>query len=133
MGKITSWLVRRRGFVILGAVLAIVGWWFAAYPRGMAMAWWDGLRGRDVIKVYGMIGGPARQEYERLLGARYGVEFDRVAGCVVTTELVEYADGYNRVSMPQIRAKWGKDVFTACSIDAHAAEKAAGRAAGVEP
>lgn len=132
MSSVASWLVRRRGVVILGAVLTVVGWWFSAYPRGMAMAWWDGVRGRDIEKIYGMMQG-TDPEYARLLRERYGVEFDVVAGCVVTSELRQYADGYNAVSRPRVRAKWGKDVFTECLVDATALVNEALQKAGVAP
>ncbi len=74
-----------------------------------------------------MYGGPPlppeavkeEEEYARLLKERYGVELNYVAGCVVTEELVGYADGYNSTSKQLLEQKYGKDIFAECRRLAH--------------
>lgn len=84
------------------------------------MAWIDGLRGHDEVKAFGL---PRLSAWEsaRLLNSRYGVETNRVAGCVVSQELVWYVHGYNFVAKSRVNARFAKDVFAECADDAESA------------
>jgi hypothetical protein len=110
----------RSLIAVVGLVALAVGWWSSAYPRGMLMAWADHARGHYEIKTYGL---PASWdgEFSRLARERYGVKVNHVAGCVVSENLVWYADGYNWVSESRLRARFGKDIFAECAADARAA------------
>ncbi|QEL15179.1 hypothetical protein [Limnoglobus roseus] len=106
---------QKRFFLsLVGLVLlTFVGWFFSAYPRGLFAAYADRVAGHDEIKVFGYP-PPEIGEYSRLLRERYGVKMNVVAGCVVTQDLEWYVDGYNSVSEPRIREKFGKDIFEEC-------------------
>ena len=120
MAEARQLLTRRRLIVAAVGLLAIaLGWWFSAYPRGMIAAWADGSREYDEVQVYGLP-FPWDGEYARLLRERYGVKVNYVAGCVVTQDLVWYVDGYNSISEPRIRKRFGKDIFAECAADAQA-------------
>jgi len=58
---------------------------------------------------------------------RYGVDFDTVAGCVVTEELVERTKGYNERMQREISRRFGPDVLEKLEEEARA-EQEAGRA-----
>src|SRR4051812_46541036 len=88
---------RRVWLVAVTAKAMTTGWHFTAYPRGALMAHIDHSRGHSEVKVYGSL-FPAEETAARLLKDKYGVVWERVAGCVVTEQLVRYADGYNSVS-----------------------------------
>jgi hypothetical protein len=85
----------------------------------MIVAWADGVRGHQEVKVFGLPPSWA-WEYARLVRERYGVEINPVAGCVVTQDLVWYVDGYNAVARPGIVARHGKDIFAECAEEAQA-------------
>jgi hypothetical protein len=110
-----KWLIR----VVVSLFLLIIVWWYSAYPRGMIVAWFDLVCGHYEVKTFGY---PARWswEYRLLIYERYGVKIKAVAGCVVDEELVWYVDGYNSVSYPRIRARFGKDIFAECRAEAKA-------------
>jgi hypothetical protein len=99
---------------IFAALALIVAWYFTAYPRGMLMACIDHARGQYEMKTYGYPFYPEREEYTRLLDERYGVKMHAVAGCVVSEDLVWFADGYNAASVPLLNARNGKDIFEEC-------------------
>ena len=105
---------RRRLIAVLAAIILLpCGWWASAYPRGMVAAWIDGLRGHDEVQTFGLPRGSS-WEAARLLSTRYAVETNRVAGCVVSQDLVWYVRGYNSVARSRINARFGKDVFAEC-------------------
>ena len=54
---------------------------------------------------------PWDADYGRLLQDRVGVRLDRVAGCVVTSELVNEANGYNRVMQAEIERRYGAGIL----------------------
>jgi hypothetical protein len=56
--------------------------------------------------------------YDRLLRQRYGVESRSVAGCVVTSEIVGHAVGYNEVMDAEIKRRFGADVFERTAAEA---------------
>ena len=112
---------RSRGRLILfgiGLFLLVVVWWFSAYPRGMIEAYTDHSGGQYKVKVYGGPPAPWVGDYYRLLRERHGVELDSVGTCTVTADLMRYADGYNSVSKPRIQARFGKDIFHECGMEA---------------
>ena len=114
-----KWLTSRRAVIalVLAGFAVPAAWWFTAYPRGMIAAWLDGLRGHQEIQVFGLRRASA-SESARLLSARYGVETNRVAGCVVSEGLVWYVHGYNSVFKSRMDARYGRGVFSACAGDA---------------
>ena len=66
-----------------------------AYWRGRADAVGDLAAGRWRLLTYGYP-EPSREVYQMAL-RRDGIELEAVAGCVVSTDLVEHARGYNEV------------------------------------
>lgn len=69
------------------------------------------------LKAYGL---PAdwRPTYERMLKERYGVEYDVVAGCMVTSDLTDYVTGYNGPMHKEITRRFGKDVLKKLAAEA---------------
>jgi hypothetical protein len=49
-------------------------------------------------------------EYQQILRERYGIEVRPVGGCV-SFWAASYADAYDKVSMPAIAHKFGRDVL----------------------
>jgi hypothetical protein len=96
----------------------------ASHQRGRADAELDLERGVLRLKGYGM---PVWwiEEYDRILLEEYNVEREWVAGCVVTTELVEHANGYNDVMEAAIMSKFGDDFFDRVTKRAREAHDAA--------
>lgn len=54
---------------------------------------------------------PVYAEAERLLRVRYGIESRQVAACIVSKEIAQHAEGYNRVMKVEIARRFGADVF----------------------
>jgi hypothetical protein len=100
-----------------GLILWQAFWSFTASSRGEIVARYDISHGYYEVLGYGL---PVawRPEYARLLQERYGVKFRPVAGCIVSTGLVAYVEGYNRVSAESVNRKFGHDVFKECSDEA---------------
>jgi hypothetical protein len=86
----------------------------------------DTTRDRYELLGYGLP-VPWRHEYARLLRAHYGIRFRTVALCIVSNDLVVYADSYNRVSMAAANRKFGHDVFKECAEEAERKEKVESR------
>ena len=113
MSKIRNHLTPRRLLLVCVSVfLLYVGYRLAAYPRGMLMAHFDCARGRYEIERSGM---PAQWQFIswRIIHDKYGVDVNH-GGCVVTPDSLWYEDGYNSVSEPRIRARFGKNVIAEC-------------------
>jgi hypothetical protein len=91
-------LVAALAIVVL--VLAWWGWDYSASARGEIVAQYDVARGHYRVLLYGLppLGFP---EYARIMQERYGIEYLKVAGCVVSSSLMAYAEGYNAVSVAQ--------------------------------
>jgi hypothetical protein len=103
--KITATIVLPLTFIVL------VSWTPAPELQGRLHARFDLALGH--YKVLGVgLPGPERPEFIRLLHERYGVEFDKVADCLVYPELLAYVKSYNSVSMAAANRKFGHDVFT---------------------
>ena len=49
--------------------------------------------------------------YKQVLKDDYGIDLLIVAGCTVSDELVENANGYNEIMMQEIKKRFGKDVI----------------------
>ncbi|MGA2601444.1 MAG: hypothetical protein ABSH09_31145 [Bryobacteraceae bacterium] len=93
------------------------GWDSTARTRGKIQAHLDVSRGHYAILIYGLQ-AESLPETARLMRQRYGIELRVVADCIVTKPLVAYVDGYNMVSMPAVRRKFGRDVFEQTMLDA---------------
>lgn len=81
-----------------------------SYEKGRFKAKRDLRRGKYVIKTYGMIDG-SEYYYDRILLEEYGVEVDRVAGCIVMPSLANEVAGYNSVMVAEVEKKYGKGVL----------------------
>ena len=106
-GKTKKWL-------IIGALVALVlllwAWDASAGLRGTLRAKFDLARGHYAMIAYGLPPGGA-DEYAHLLKERYGIEFRRIAFCIVSNSIRAYADSYNRVSIAAAQKRFGKTVF----------------------
>lgn len=91
----------------------------AARELGMAEARRDLSNGVLIVKTAGLP-SPDRTDYERLLQERCHAALQPIAGCIVTSELLAYMDGYNEVSTAAIKQRFGKDIFEALNRDARA-------------
>lgn len=105
--------------LILALVVLAIAWVLAAWPFGAVMAHIDHLRGHDEAKTFGL---PAdwSEDYAALLGDRYGVEVNSVAGCTPPVSLMQYVEGYNCVSKSYLQQKYGKDILEECAEEARA-------------
>jgi hypothetical protein len=109
-------LLTWRRFV-LGAVVFIIVWYAASYPRGMAMAYIDHACGHYELKVWCPL-ERWQVEYMRMLSERYGVVADAVSDYNVLPTTEWYVEGYNSVSRLLLLQKFGKDIFTECAGEA---------------
>jgi hypothetical protein len=114
-------VVTHRGKILVLAIVAlavlVTGWWFSASLRGRIAAHIDVARGQYKILGYGLpvVWQPA---YARLLKERYGIQYEAVAGCVVSESLTSYVGGYNAVSTSAANRKFGPDIFRKSLDDA---------------
>ncbi len=143
MKRLLTWIKRNR--VVLAAVALIVFGvvcWDMRYnlpegfpmppglkpeprERGVQTARNDLARGHYELQA---ISGPPRPKedierdeiYRRLLKYRYSVEVNYRAGDLVSAELLQFIDGYNSVTKPEILKKFGKDIFLECDALAQA-------------
>jgi hypothetical protein len=115
--------IRSAALVLLGVVGALMSWDASAHVRGQAVARFDVARGQYRILALGL---PVewRPEYFRLLRERYGVEARVVAGCIVSQPLLEYAAGYNAVTVAATNRRFGRDVFRETMMEAAKTRKA---------
>lgn len=106
----------RKRVLIIAFGLAALWWitfpWPFAAARGRFAARLDLALGNCRILRYGL--HMADREYTELLKERYGIGSKRVADCIVSEPLVEYADNYNAVSMATAKQKYGHDIFSEC-------------------
>ena len=93
--------------MIIAPPLAIVLWLVSALLWGVLVATFDVTRGHYKQLAWGLT--PATP-YNQLLHDRYGIEYKSL-GCGISPELVGYVVGYNAVSMPAAKWKYGHDVF----------------------
>jgi len=106
------------GITILAAsfLTGKVIWHFTPRFRGQAMARIDITRGKREIKGFGT---PSLNSFYYVdnLKSKYNIEYNRVAGCFVTDQVVAYCDGYNFVMSNHLKSKFGKDVLDECWQD----------------
>jgi hypothetical protein len=115
-----TWLKRLTlARLILALVVLAIAWVLAAWPFGAVMAHIDHWRGNDKVKTFGL---PAEwsDDYAALLRDRYGVELNSVAGCTPPVSLMQYVEGYNRVSESYLQQKYGKDILEECAAEVRA-------------
>jgi hypothetical protein len=109
-----SFVRKHKIFVSLAAIAALillsVLWNMSASVRGRLDAQVDLAFGHYKVMGYGLP-GPEREGYVRLLHARYGIEFEKLADCIVSASLVNYAHAYNVVSVAAIEKKFGRDTL----------------------
>ena len=84
---------------------------------------------RDIAQGhYEMLGyglpSPWRHEYVRMLKERYGIRYCTVALCIVSEDLLAYADNYNKLSVAAANRKFKHDVFKECAEEAERSWKA---------
>lgn len=51
------------------------------------------------------------QEWREILLNEYNIDIVRIAGCLVSDEEIDYLNGYNSVSEPEIKKRFGENVF----------------------
>jgi hypothetical protein len=76
-------------------------------------------RGQLIMVTYGLPGA-GWIEYRTILSERYGIEMRTIAGCVVTSGVLRYAERFNAVMEPEIRRRYGDNVFDAAEEEAGA-------------
>jgi hypothetical protein len=91
-------------------VCGLIAWDEASFTRGQLTAHFDIARGHYKILGYGLP-APGYSEYIRTLHDKYNVEFDPVAGCIVSQSLISYVNGYNGVSEAAANRKYGRDII----------------------
>jgi len=87
------------------------------YERGQLQAASDLRHGVATLRTYGYPAA-SRRAYAKLLYKRFGVRLDAVAGCVVSTALIETARGYNKVVSQAIARLYGPNALKRASQDA---------------
>lgn len=112
------WMLSRIvRFVAGGLVTLVFAWFFLGYPRGMLAAWIDQARGRSEIQLVGLP-NPWDRDVMRLCEERHNIKLRRVAGCIVSDNMVKYVNGYNLVSTNVIQTRFGRDVVAECYAEA---------------
>ena len=83
-----------------------------AYRQGTSEAKIDLAAGRLRYRTYGM---PTEWDgpdlYAQHLRNDYNIELIRVAGCVVTEDLINRTRGYNETALPVIEARYGRGIL----------------------
>jgi hypothetical protein len=102
--------------VVLVAIWRITFPWPFPAARGRFAAHLDLAVGNYRIMRYGL--SIADREYTGLLKQRYNIDSKRVAFCIVSRSLVDYADSYNEISEAAANKKFGRDVFSECFQEA---------------
>jgi hypothetical protein len=102
---------------ILAVPAAFWGWEATAFPRGQFAAWRDVRHGKYQELTYGLK-VQWFPYYAILLQARYRIEVRCLASRLVPNGIVSYAAGYNAVSVPAAKRRFGHDVFRECRDEA---------------
>lgn len=79
-------------------------------PVGALHASCASLIGNHRVKAYGLP-EPTFPTYRKLMRNRYDIGIDHIAGCIVSRWQIAYVNGYNAVSTPLIKRRFGNDVF----------------------
>jgi hypothetical protein len=108
----------RRRWVIILVSGAVILWYATAYWRGMLMAYVDHTCGHYEMLGYGSPMSPEQQEKHALylseMRERYNVTYTCVAGCVVSSSLRSYVEGYNSVSRRLLLEAHDVSIFDQC-------------------
>ena len=89
----------------------------SAYAAGRAEAERDLETGRLVVEDFGFP-RKGQEEYVAILKQRYGIEVRRVAGDIVEFKPYGHAFGYNDMSEPEIKRRFGDDVLEKAAAEA---------------
>jgi hypothetical protein len=79
----------------------------------------DFMHGHPRILTFGLP-APWTHEYGEILRRDYGVELETVAGCVVSTPLVDYVTAYNETIEGYLASVHGPDLFEKAHAEARA-------------
>lgn len=91
----------------------------AAYRAGRADATRDVARGYFAAEEFGRTASVAWQgDYAKIAEQRFGIHVKTVAGCIVDEQIVGHAKGYNEISEPAIKRKFGRDVLVDARVAA---------------
>ena len=116
----TVWKKHKRAISVVAGFVLLVGllqlWWITASARGRLAARYDVWRGHYAIQSYGL--NLWCREYSSLLKQRYGVKTHVLALCIVSKDIVDYADAYNKISVAAANQKFGRDIFNECALQA---------------
>jgi hypothetical protein len=96
--------------VLAMALISLLPGCRSAVSKGKFDAQADLRAGKLVIEQYGLP-SPLNGEAEKLLRTRYGIQTRYVAGCMVSKEITQHAEGYNGVMEAEIVRRFGTDVF----------------------
>lgn len=89
----------------------------AAYRAGRADAQRDIRRNYLAVEEYGRE-AVWDEEYGKIAQRRFGVHVKRVAGCLVDDQILGHAKGYNEISEPEIKRRFGRDVLVDARVAA---------------
>ncbi len=103
-------ILKRVTLCIALVIGSLVAWEYSASLRGELAARIDVAREDYVLLVFGLP-VPWRGEGARILQQRYGIRMKAVAGCVVSSSLVNYVDAYDSYVVSAANKKFGRDVF----------------------
>ena len=94
----------------------------AAYRAGRAEAQRDISRNYLAVEEYGKVSG-WDADYAKIAEKRFGVHVKRVAGCIILDQILGHAKGYNEISEPEIKRRFGRDVLMEARIAASGASE----------
>ncbi len=78
--------------------------------------------------IYGRSAGrPILPEWNALAKERFDINVEAIAGCLISDELVKYANEYNRILFDYVAKTFGPDAWQACEIDAAKMSKSASK------
>jgi hypothetical protein len=89
----------------------------AAYRAGRADAQHDIARNYLAVEEYGRE-AVWEEDYGKIAERRFGVHVKRVAGCIVDDQILGHAKGYNEISEPAIKRRFGRDVLVDARVEA---------------
>lgn len=98
------------GVLAFVACYSTQGSWLAE-NKGRADARKDLKAGKLKVEVMGGPPAPWEGTYGRLLKERYGIEYNWVADCVVSDQVIGHAKGYNEIMGAEITRRFGKDAL----------------------
>jgi hypothetical protein len=85
--------------------------------QGRADAERDIEAGKLGQRTFGL-SGPDTWKYRDMAKAKYGIEFEVVAGCAVDERTIARTKGYNEVMDREIERRYGRDALTKLSDEA---------------